>query len=184
MAVISFRGDGVLGYLAGAAHRVGAESPQEFGEKMAPGEQFGHRGFFDVADHGIEQQRQARLRLHDVQQHHVEQHRVAPSGDGVLGYLAGAAHRVGAESPQEFGEKMAPGEQRLQALRGFFDVADHGIEQQRQARLRLHDVQQHHVCSAIWPGQRTVWAQNHRRSLAKKWRRASSLATSSTDRSR
>nr|WP_262264575.1 FAD-dependent oxidoreductase [Pantoea dispersa] len=40
---IDASGDGVLGYLAGAAHRVGAESPQEFGEKMAPGEQFGHK---------------------------------------------------------------------------------------------------------------------------------------------
>lgn len=36
-------GDGVLGYLAGAAHRVGAESPDELGEKMAPGDDFGHK---------------------------------------------------------------------------------------------------------------------------------------------
>lgn len=40
---IDASGDGVLGYLAGAAHRVGAESVEEFGEKMAPGESFGHK---------------------------------------------------------------------------------------------------------------------------------------------
>ena len=40
---IDASGDGVLGYLAGAAHRVGAESVKEFGEKMAPGEHFGHK---------------------------------------------------------------------------------------------------------------------------------------------
>ncbi|WP_425342865.1 FAD-dependent oxidoreductase [Pantoea endophytica] len=40
---IDASGDGVLGYLAGAAHRVGAESVEEFGEKMAPGENFGHK---------------------------------------------------------------------------------------------------------------------------------------------
>lgn len=40
---IDASGDGVLGYLAGAAHRVGAESVKEFGEKMAPGENFGHK---------------------------------------------------------------------------------------------------------------------------------------------
>ncbi len=40
---IDASGDGVLGYLAGAAHRVGAESIDEFGEKMAPGEHFGHK---------------------------------------------------------------------------------------------------------------------------------------------
>lgn len=40
---IDASGDGVLGYLAGAAHRVGAESVEEFGEKMAPGEHFGHK---------------------------------------------------------------------------------------------------------------------------------------------
>ena len=40
---IDASGDGVLGYLAGAAHRVGAESVDEFGEKMAPGENFGHK---------------------------------------------------------------------------------------------------------------------------------------------
>jgi len=36
-------GDGVLGYLAGAEYREGAEAPEELGEKMAPGEQFGHK---------------------------------------------------------------------------------------------------------------------------------------------
>ncbi|WP_370445573.1 FAD-dependent oxidoreductase [Pantoea sp. AG1095] len=40
---IDASGDGVLGYLAGATHRVGAESVEEFGEKMAPGENFGHK---------------------------------------------------------------------------------------------------------------------------------------------
>ncbi|XXN65884.1 FAD-dependent oxidoreductase [Enterobacter ludwigii] len=40
---IDASGDGVLGYLAGAAHRVGAESVEELGEKMAPGENFGHK---------------------------------------------------------------------------------------------------------------------------------------------
>ncbi len=40
---IDASGDGVLGYLAGAAHRVGAESVEEFGEKMAPGVNFGHK---------------------------------------------------------------------------------------------------------------------------------------------
>lgn len=40
---IDASGDGVLGYQAGAAHRVGAESVEEFGEKMAPGENFGHK---------------------------------------------------------------------------------------------------------------------------------------------
>ena len=36
-------GDGVLGYLAGAEFRVGAEEPEELGEKMAPGDSFGHK---------------------------------------------------------------------------------------------------------------------------------------------
>lgn len=36
-------GDGVLGYLAGAEYRVGAEAIEELGEKMAPGEHFGHK---------------------------------------------------------------------------------------------------------------------------------------------
>ncbi|KJV32436.1 FAD-dependent oxidoreductase [Pantoea sp. SM3] len=40
---IDASGDGVLGYLAGVAHRVGAETVEEFGEKMAPGEHFGHK---------------------------------------------------------------------------------------------------------------------------------------------
>ncbi|POT56719.1 FAD-dependent oxidoreductase [Citrobacter amalonaticus] len=36
-------GDGVLGYLAGAEFREGAEEPEELDEKMAPGEHFGHK---------------------------------------------------------------------------------------------------------------------------------------------
>ncbi|ELY4776205.1 FAD-dependent oxidoreductase [Cronobacter turicensis] len=36
-------GDGVLGYLAGAEFRVGAEKADELGEKMAPGDSFGHK---------------------------------------------------------------------------------------------------------------------------------------------
>ncbi|VUC75062.1 putative FAD-binding dehydrogenase [Raoultella terrigena] len=36
-------GDGVLGHLAGAEYRVGAEDPEEFDEKMAPGDSFGHK---------------------------------------------------------------------------------------------------------------------------------------------
>ncbi|EOV9673012.1 FAD-dependent oxidoreductase [Cronobacter turicensis] len=36
-------GDGVLGYLAGAEFRVGAEEADELGEKMAPGDSFGHK---------------------------------------------------------------------------------------------------------------------------------------------
>ncbi len=35
-------GDGILGFLAGAAFRMGAEAPEEFGESVAPGEEFGH----------------------------------------------------------------------------------------------------------------------------------------------
>lgn len=36
-------GDGVLGYLAGAEFREGAEDEAELGEKMAPGDSFGHK---------------------------------------------------------------------------------------------------------------------------------------------
>lgn len=36
-------GDGVLGYLAGAEFRVGAEEADELDEKMAPGDSFGHK---------------------------------------------------------------------------------------------------------------------------------------------
>lgn len=36
-------GDGVLGYLAGAEYREGAEEMAELGEKMAPGDNFGHK---------------------------------------------------------------------------------------------------------------------------------------------
>jgi hypothetical protein len=32
-----------LGHLAGAEYRVGAEDPEEFDEKMAPGDNFGHK---------------------------------------------------------------------------------------------------------------------------------------------
>lgn len=35
-------GDGVMGFLAGAAFRMGAESIEEFGEKLAPNEEYGH----------------------------------------------------------------------------------------------------------------------------------------------
>ena len=35
-------GDGILGFLAGAAFRMGAEPAEEFGESVAPGEDFGH----------------------------------------------------------------------------------------------------------------------------------------------
>lgn len=36
-------GDGVLGFLAGAEFREGAEDAEELGEKMAPGDNFGHK---------------------------------------------------------------------------------------------------------------------------------------------
>ena len=35
-------GDGVIGFMAGAAFRMGAESAEEFGEKLAPDENYGH----------------------------------------------------------------------------------------------------------------------------------------------
>lgn len=35
-------GDGVLGFLTGAAFRMGAEREDEFGEKLAPNEEYGH----------------------------------------------------------------------------------------------------------------------------------------------
>lgn len=35
-------GDGIVGFLAGAAFRMGAEPAEEFGESVAPGEEFGH----------------------------------------------------------------------------------------------------------------------------------------------
>ncbi len=35
-------GDGVLGFLTGAAFRMGAEHEDEFGEKLAPSEEYGH----------------------------------------------------------------------------------------------------------------------------------------------
>lgn len=35
-------GDGIIGFLSGAAFRMGAESESEFGEKLAPSEEYGH----------------------------------------------------------------------------------------------------------------------------------------------
>ncbi|NLF77802.1 MAG: FAD-dependent oxidoreductase [Chloroflexi bacterium] len=35
-------GDGILGFLTGAAFRMGAETASEFGEKLAPSEEYGH----------------------------------------------------------------------------------------------------------------------------------------------
>ncbi|MCP1381772.1 FAD-dependent oxidoreductase [Runella salmonicolor] len=49
-------GDGILGFLSGAAFRVGAESKEEFGEKFAPskeyGELLGHSLYFYSKDAG------------------------------------------------------------------------------------------------------------------------------------
>ena len=49
-------GDGVVGYLAGAAYRMGAEDKAEFGEKLAPdqafGELLGHTIYFYSKDTG------------------------------------------------------------------------------------------------------------------------------------
>ncbi len=49
-------GDGVLGFLAGAAFRMGAEPPEEFGEKFAPDEEYGellgHSIYFYSKDTG------------------------------------------------------------------------------------------------------------------------------------
>lgn len=49
-------GDGIVGFLAGAAFRMGAESADEFGEKMAPsaeyGELLGHSLYFYSKDTG------------------------------------------------------------------------------------------------------------------------------------
>jgi len=49
-------GDGILGFLAGAAFRMGAESEEEFGEKFAPskeyGELLGHSLYFYSKDMG------------------------------------------------------------------------------------------------------------------------------------
>ena len=49
-------GDGIVGYLAGAAFRVGAETKKEFGEKYAPdkiyGQLLGHTVFFYSKDTG------------------------------------------------------------------------------------------------------------------------------------
>ncbi len=49
-------GDGIMGFLSGAAFRMGAESQQEFGEKFAPdkeyGELLGHSIYFYTRDTG------------------------------------------------------------------------------------------------------------------------------------
>ncbi|NIG55320.1 FAD-dependent oxidoreductase [Chitinophaga sp. Cy-1792] len=49
-------GDGVVGFLAGAAFRMGAESEAEFGEKFAPGKEYGellgHSLYFYTKDTG------------------------------------------------------------------------------------------------------------------------------------
>ena len=49
-------GDGVVGFLAGAAFRMGAESREEFGEKLAPSEEYGellgHSIYFYTKDVG------------------------------------------------------------------------------------------------------------------------------------
>lgn len=49
-------GDGILGYLAGAAYRTGAEAAHEFGEPFAPDESYGgllgHSIFFHTKDTG------------------------------------------------------------------------------------------------------------------------------------
>ncbi|HWV28582.1 MAG TPA: FAD-dependent oxidoreductase, partial [Dyadobacter sp.] len=49
-------GDGIVGFLAGAAFRMGAESMEEFGEKFAPdkgyGELLGHSMYFYSKDMG------------------------------------------------------------------------------------------------------------------------------------
>jgi hypothetical protein len=49
-------GDGTVGFLAGAAFRMGAEKPDEFGEKRAPapeyGELLGHSIYFESRDTG------------------------------------------------------------------------------------------------------------------------------------
>ncbi|MEJ7829520.1 MAG: FAD-dependent oxidoreductase, partial [Segetibacter sp.] len=49
-------GDGIVGFLAGAAFRMGAESKEEFGEKFAPskeyGELLGHSLYFYSKDTG------------------------------------------------------------------------------------------------------------------------------------
>jgi hypothetical protein len=49
-------GDGVVGFLAGAAFRMGAESSEEFGEKFAPGKEYGellgHTLYFYSKDTG------------------------------------------------------------------------------------------------------------------------------------
>jgi hypothetical protein len=57
-AIIDCSGDGIISFLAGAAFRMGAESKEEFGEKMAPTEAFGnllgHSLYFYSKDTGKE----------------------------------------------------------------------------------------------------------------------------------
>lgn len=57
-AFIDCSGDGIISFLAGAAFRIGAESTEEFGEKMAPAEAFGnllgHSLYFYSKDTGKE----------------------------------------------------------------------------------------------------------------------------------
>jgi hypothetical protein len=57
MQFIDASGDGILGFLSGAAFRMGAESKEEFGEMFAPtseyGELLGHSIYFYTKDAGI-----------------------------------------------------------------------------------------------------------------------------------
>jgi hypothetical protein len=50
-------GDGILGFMAGAAFRMGAESKEEFGERFAPddgyGQLLGHSMYFSTRDAGV-----------------------------------------------------------------------------------------------------------------------------------
>lgn len=65
-------GDGILGFLAGAAFRMGAEAQEEFGEKFAPskayGELLGHSLYFYSKDVGKPIQFVAPSFAHDVTQ--------------------------------------------------------------------------------------------------------------------
>lgn len=65
-------GDGIVGFLAGAAFRMGAESSEEFGEKFAPskeyGELLGHSMYFYSKDVGKPVRYVAPSFAHDVTQ--------------------------------------------------------------------------------------------------------------------
>ncbi len=65
-------GDGVVGFLSGAAFRMGAESQEEFGEKFAPsveyGELLGHSLYFYSKDVGKPVRYIAPIFAHDVTQ--------------------------------------------------------------------------------------------------------------------